>query len=204
MKKIYKAVIFDMGGVLLRSVDTAPREKIASRFGTTREELEKYIFRGPTSVQSEVGQVSDIFHWEAVLKHFGQSEENPLEIYAEYFSGDSIDQNLLNFAESLKPEYKIGLLSNAWVDSRNKLGSLFHFIDIFDVSLFSAEVKARKPEPEIFQIMLGRLEANPEECIFIDDFIENIEGAKKLGISVILFKNTQDTIREINAMLERE
>jgi epoxide hydrolase-like predicted phosphatase len=201
MKKNYKAIIFDMGGVLLRSVDTAPREAIARRFGTTREELEKFVFRSPTSVQSEVGLVSDIFHWQSVLKHFGCTEENPLEIYAEYFSGDSIDQKLLGFAESLKPDYKIGLLSNAWVDSRNKLGALFIFIDIFDVAIFSAEVKARKPDPEIFHIMLERLGIKPEECIFIDDILENIEGAEKIGINTILFKNTQDTINEINSML---
>ena len=199
----YKAVIFDMGGVLLRTVDSEPREAIARRFGTTREELEKYVFQGPTSVQSEIGQVSDIFHWEAVLDHFGRSGEDPLEIYSEYFSGDSIDQELLDFAESLKPDYKIGLLSNAWVDSRKRLDSLFHFIEIFDVSIFSAEVNERKPEPEIFKIMLEKLDAKPNECIFIDDFPKNIEGAKKLGFSIILYKNTQDTIREINSMLGR-
>lgn len=203
MKDNFKAVIFDMGGVLLRSVDTAPREAIARRFGTTREELEKYVFRGPTSVQSEVGLVSDIVHWETVLKHFGQCEENPIQIYAEFFSGDSIDQELLEFVKSLKLDYKIGLLSNAWVDSRHKLDSLFHFIEIFDVAIFSAEEKVRKPEPEIFQLMLDRLEAKPGECIFVDDFIENIEGAKKLGINAVYFKNTQDTIRDINILLGR-
>ncbi|MDP2966180.1 MAG: HAD family phosphatase [Pelolinea sp.] len=200
----FKAIIFDMGGVILRTVDPAPREAMARRFGTTREELEKYVFRSPTSVQSEVGQVSDIYHWQTVLKHFGQTGADPLEAYSEYFSGDAIDQELLGYAVSLKPEYKIGLLSNAWVDSRNKLGSLFYFIDVFDVAIFSDEVKARKPEEEIFRLMLDRLIVKPEESIFIDDFIENIEGAKKLGINSILFKHAQGTIRQINAMLGRE
>jgi len=203
MGKNYKAVIFDMGGVLLRSVDSAPRDAIAKRFGTTREDLEKFVFQSPTSVQSEKGEVSDIFHWETVLRHFGRSKENPREIYAEFFFGDAIDQELLEFAESLKPELKIGLLSNAWVDSRERLGSVFHFIEIFDVSIFSAEVKARKPEPEIYRIMLEKLGAKPDESIFIDDFPENIVGAKNLGISTILFKNTPDTIRKINSMLGR-
>ncbi len=203
MENKIKAVIFDMGGVLLRSVNSEPRDVIARRFGTTRMELEKFVFRGPTSVQSEKGEVSDIFHWEMVLKHFGHPEEDPLKIYAEYFSGDDIDQDLLEFAESLKPEIKIGLLSNAWVDSRKRLGALFHFIEIFDVSIFSAEVMARKPEPEIYRIILEKLEVIPEESIFIDDFPENIKGAEKLGIKTILYKNTQETIRTINSMLGR-
>ena len=187
----------------MRTVDLAPREAMARRFGTTREDLEKYIFQGPTSVQSEVGLVSDIYHWQSVLEHFGQTGADPLEAYSEFFSGDAIDQELLGYAESLKPEYKIGLLSNAWVGSRSKLGSLFHFIEVFDAAIFSAEVKARKPDEELFQLILDRLKVKPDESIFIDDFIENIEGAKKLGINTILFKNAQGTIRQINAMLGR-
>ena len=187
MEKKFKAVIFDMGGVLLRSVDSKPRDAIARRFGTTRAGLEKFVFQGPTSIQSERGEVSDIQHWETVLRHFGHREEDPQEIYAEFFSGDAIDQELLEFAESLKPDFKIGLLSNAWVNSRKRLGSSFHFIEIFDVSIFSAEVRSRKPEAEIYLIMLEKLGTKPEECIFIDDFPENIEGAQNLGISTILF-----------------
>lgn len=203
MKKMIKAIIFDMGGVLLRTIDPTPRESMARRFGITRNELERYVFRGPTSLQSEVGLVSDIYHWQTVLKHFKQKEANPLEIYKEYFSGDAINQELLSYAESLKPEYEIGLLSNAWVDSRNKLGLLFHFIDIFDIALFSAEEKVRKPEEEFFRLMLNKLKVRPDESIFIDDFVENIEGANKIGMNTILFKNTHDSIQQINALLGR-
>jgi epoxide hydrolase-like predicted phosphatase len=200
----FKAIIFDMGGVLLRTIDPTPREAMARRFGTSRKELEKYVFRGPTSVQSEVGTVTDIYHWQKVLDHFRQANIDPLDAYKEYFSGDGIDKALLGYAESLKPVYKIGLLSNAWVDSRKKLGALFYFIDIFEVSIFSAEVKTRKPDEKIFRLMLDKLMVKPEEAIFIDDFIENIEGAKRVGLSAILFKNTSETIREINAMLGNE
>ncbi len=188
MNNNFKAIIFDMGGVLLRSMDPKPREALANRFGTTRKELEKFVFHGPTSLQSEVGQVTDIFHWQTVLVHYEQKEEDLEKIYSEYFSGDSIDQELLDFAESLKPKYKIGLLSNAWVDARNRLGAMYHFIDVFDVSIFSAEVGMRKPEAGIYLLMLDKLQVKPEESIFIDDFAANIEGAEKLGIRTIQFK----------------
>ncbi len=203
MNNNYKAIILDMGGVLLRSFNAAPREAMAKRFGTTRQELEKFVFQSPTSVQSEKGEVTEIFHWETVLRHFGRTNEDPEKIYYEYFSGDAIDRELMEFAESLKPDHRLGLLSNAWVNARKRLDSLFHFIDIFDVSIFSAEVKTRKPEPKIYQIMMEKLEVKADECIFIDDFPENIEGAKQLGISTILFKNTQDAIHKINSMLGR-
>jgi glucose-1-phosphatase len=204
MNKKIKAVIFDMGGVILRTADPSPRAAMAKRYDTTQGELEKYIFRGPTSVQSEKGLISDICHWESILKHFGQTGADPLIEYNKYFSGDAIDQILLDYAKSLKPDYKIGLLSNAWVDSRKRLGKLFHFIEVFDVSIFSYEVETRKPDKEIYKIILKELNVEPSEAIFIDDFPENVEGAISLGINAILFQNTQDTIHQINSLLGRE
>jgi epoxide hydrolase-like predicted phosphatase len=204
MKKPIKAVIFDMGGVILRSVDPVPRDSMAKKYGTSRKELEEYIFHGPTSVESEKGLISDICHWESILKHFGQSGADPLAEYNYYFSGDAVDQKLLDYAKSLKPNIKIGLLSNAWVDSRKRLGRLFNFIDAFDAVIFSSEVETRKPDKEIYQIMLEKLEVKPQEAIFIDDFPENVKGASALGINAILFKDTQDIIHRINSLLGRE
>lgn len=204
MKNQIKAVIFDMGGVLLKTVDSGPRKAMAARFGVTREELEKFVFHGPTSHQSEVGEVSDIFHWETVLAHFNQPEEDSAKAYTEYFSGDAIDAELMEFILSLKSNWRLGLLSNAWVDARNKLGKLYDFIEIFDVSIFSAEVKLRKPDEKIYKLILEKLDVQPWESLFIDDFLENIESAKGLGINTIHYKNTEKTIEKIKYMLESQ
>jgi beta-phosphoglucomutase-like phosphatase (HAD superfamily) len=67
-----KAVIFDMGGVILRTVDPTKREAMAKRLGVTRSELEAVVFQSETSVQSELGQLSEAGHWKAVLAYFNQ------------------------------------------------------------------------------------------------------------------------------------
>ncbi|HHE40946.1 MAG TPA: hypothetical protein ENL10_05550, partial [Candidatus Cloacimonetes bacterium] len=121
MAETYKAVIFDMGGVILRTEDPTPREELAEEFGTTRKELEKFIFISPTSIQSEVGAISDEEHWKVVLEHFMRTDLTFEEVYERFFSGDKIDQKLLEFAKSLKPQYQIGLLSNAWENARKHL-----------------------------------------------------------------------------------
>ena len=146
--------------------------------------------------------LTDIFHWETVLAHFNQ-DGDPYKTYTEYFSGDAIDSELMAFILSLKPNYRLGLLSNAWVNARNKLGELFDFIEVFDISIFSAEVQMRKPNAKIYQLILEKLEVNPQDAVFIDDFLENIEGAKNLGINTIHFKNTQETIEKLKNLLER-
>ena len=196
-----KTVIFDMGGVILRTIDPAPRERMAQRFGCSRAELEDFVFSSPTSVQSEIGQLDDMEHWRVVLEHFHQTGITPLEAYYEFFSGDEVDQELLDFVRSLKKEKKIGLLSNAWVNARQRLGGLYDFIDVFDVAVFSSEVGVRKPEKAIFNLMLARLDAEPQEAIFIDDFLINVRGAEEAGLHSIHFKNNEDVIRKVNTLL---
>jgi len=198
-----KAVIFDMGGVLLRTVDPTPRENMAARFNTTRKKLEQFIFMSPTSVQSEKGLISDTNHWQTVLDHFQQKGISVEEAYAEFFSGDQIDHDLLNFADSLKPEYKIGLLSNAWVNARQHLSKRYKFIDVFDVSIFSAEVGSRKPEERIYLIMLETLGVSVEQAIFIDDVPENVEGARKIGIFAIPYINRVNLITQLHNCLKK-
>jgi epoxide hydrolase-like predicted phosphatase len=193
-----KTVIFDMGGVILRTIDPAPREQMAKRFNCSRKELEDFIFSSPTSFQSEIGQLNDMDHWRTVLEHFGQVDLTPLDAYCEFFSGDAIDQELLGFARSLKKDRKIGLLSNAWENARQRLGGLYKFIDLFDVAIFSSEVGMRKPNKEIFDLMLGKLGVQPHEAIFMDDFLENINGAEKAGLHTVHYKNSQDAIEQIH------
>ena len=91
-------VIFDMGGVLLRTVDTEPRDMLAKRFGVTRRDLEKFVFSSETSILSEEGKLSDVAHWRTVMRHFGQPEGDHIPLYDEYFVGDAIAQRLLVFA----------------------------------------------------------------------------------------------------------
>jgi FMN phosphatase YigB (HAD superfamily) len=185
MSKKIHAVIFDMGGVLLKTTNSQPREAIAERFGVTRAELEAFIFMSETSLRSEVGELSDKEHWENVLHHFNQPVGDYLKIYDEYFSGDAIDDELLAFAVSLKPDYRLGLLSNAWVNARPLLSKHFDFIDVFDVSVFSSEVGIRKPDLAIFNLMIEKMSVK----------------AKSAGLNVIRYMDTPTAIAAVRAML---
>ncbi|MCD6577760.1 MAG: HAD family phosphatase [Anaerolineaceae bacterium] len=202
MNEKINAVIFDMGGVLLRTINSEPREAIAERFGVTRAELEAFVFTSETSFRSEIGEISDKEHWENVLAHFNRPEDDTLKIYDEYFSGDTIDQDLLAFAVSLKENYRLGLLSNAWKNARSMLVRHFEFLNVFDVSVFSYEVGMRKPDPMIFKMILEKMGINPENALFIDDMQNNVAGAKSVGLHTIRYIDTPTTIAAAKAILE--
>ena len=196
-----KAVIFDMGGVILRTVDPTKRDAMAERLGVTRSELEEVVFQSETSLQSELGQLSEAGHWEAVLAHFNQPAERYQDWYGEFFSGDMIDRELMTFISSLKLKVKVGLLSNAWEHARENLTSKHDFINIFDVSIFSSEVGLRKPDQRIFNLILQRLGVAAGEAVFVDDFRANIDSAAALGLKTVWYQDRDSAIKKITRLL---
>jgi epoxide hydrolase-like predicted phosphatase len=65
---------------------------------------------------------------------------------------------------------------------------------MFDETVFSAEVGMAKPDARIYQLILNRLGVEPQEAVFVDDFIENVEGARHLGLHAIHFKNSPQAL----------
>ncbi|OGP82188.1 MAG: hypothetical protein A2Z08_01070 [Deltaproteobacteria bacterium RBG_16_54_11] len=68
---------------------------------------------------------------------------------------------------------------------------------MFDAAVFSCAEGTRKPEQKIYEIALERLGVKPHEAVFIDDRVDFIAGAKKLGIHTILFKDPEQVKQEL-------
>jgi len=120
----------------------------------------------------------------------------------EFWSGDQIDLELIRFIRARTNGTKMGLLSNGWSSTRRFLEERWHIADIFDDIIVSAEVELAKPDRRIYQLALDRLGVEAEQTIFIDDFIENIQGARELGIHGIHFKDRQIVMEELKDLLD--
>ena len=70
-----KAIIFDLGGVLLRTTDFTPREKLAARLGMNRNELEKLIFGGESGDLAQRGDITVQQHWANLAIQMNYSQE---------------------------------------------------------------------------------------------------------------------------------
>jgi glucose-1-phosphatase len=199
-KPVIRAVIFDMGGVILRTEDLTSRTNLARKFGLTRKELEMIIFQSPESQRAELGEFTELQHWNnmARLLHFPPEELE--EFQRAYWDGDRADTELEKYIRSLRPRYKTGLLSNAWHGTREKAAKLYTFLTAFDVVIFSADVHLRKPDPRIFHLMIARLGVKAHEAVFVDDFVDNIEGAKAVGLRTVLFTGRESAIKELKKM----
>lgn len=65
-----------------------------------------------------------------------------------------------------------------------------------DNYVVSSAVRLAKPQPEIYQLLLSKYNLKAEECVFIDDRVDNVNAAKALGITGIVFPGSADALRK--------
>jgi len=195
-----RAVFFDLGGVILRTEYQAPREHLAERLNMEYEDLVRLVFESETSRKASVGAISEEAHWEAVARRLNRPQEIEA-IRAEFFAGDVLDRGLVNFIRSLRPRWKTGVISNAWSGMRAYITAQ-KFDDAFDGLVMSAEVGVAKPKAEIYLLALEQLGVSPGEAVFVDDFDENVEGARAVGMSAIHFRDPESAMAELKSLLK--
>jgi len=198
---VIRAVLFDLGGVILRTEHEAPRQHLAGRLGVEYEDLVLAVFESETSRQASLGVIREEEHWQAVAKRLKHPREAEL-IRDEFFAGDAIDHALVEFLRSVKSKFKTGLISNAWSGLRQYI--IDHkFEDAFDHMIISAEVGVVKPDAKIYLMALEQLGVSPNEAVFVDDFIENVKGAQAVGMSAIHFKDPESALTELKGLLKK-
>lgn len=196
-----KAVIWDMGGVLLREEDPILREKLAAEYGISVNRLYELVFKSESSKLASLGAISEEEHWNRIAQVIGILPDKLGDFQTRFWAGDRVDPQLSDFIRGLKSKYLTALLSNAWSGTRKALDEYYRSLDLFHHIIISAEVKLAKPDPAIYREMLQMVEARPGEAIFVDDLQENIDAANELGIHGIKFQNAEQAIADVRKLL---
>lgn len=198
-----RAVIWDLGGVIVRTEDKGPRTALAERCGLTYKEIDELVFNTETAVLASIGKISELAHWEQVCRKLNLPAEQVAEVQAAFWGGDRVDTRLVEYIRSLRPRYQTALLSNAWASMRDYLTNQWRIVDAFDHVFISAERGLSKPDREIYQLVIEEMGIAPEEGVFVDDFVENIEGARAAGLHGVHFQNSAQAIAEVEQLLKR-
>jgi putative hydrolase of the HAD superfamily len=196
-----RGVIFDVGGVLLRTHDQGARRKWETRLGLRPGELAQLVFDSELGRQAQLGQVSLEEVWAWIGAHLGLSEEQLSSLKRDFWSGDRLDQELCDYIRGLRPRCRTGMLSNNWAPDGQDMAQNLGIADCFDVFVTSAEIGVMKPDPRIYQVALDRLRISPPEGIFVDDFAENVEAARRLGMRAVHFSNPAQTRDQLDELL---
>lgn len=195
-----KAIIFDIGGVLL---EWDPRP-VYRRYFPDQQAIDDFL--------AEI----DFFAWnshqdkgrtfaEGIALH---SEKFPqharlIQAYFKHYE-DSITGAITGTVDILKAlkgkGYPLFCLSNWSAETFPRVRPKYPFFDLFDDIILSGEVKLNKPDPSIFNLLLNKIGYSAPECLLIDDSKPNIDSAKKLGIATIHFSSPKKLQTELQLL----
>ena len=196
-----RAVIFDIGGVLVRTEDWSGRSKWERRLGLPPLGLSTLVFDCDPAMRASLGQGPDEAIWQHVAQECHLLPEELKQLRADFWSGDRPNQELLALVRSLRPRYKTGILSNAWPEMRDLNVQRFGLVEAVDEAIYSFQAGILKPDPSSYRCILDRLGVAPEQAIFVDDAERNIAGAQRVGMRTVRFTDTQQAIAELRHLL---
>ncbi len=186
-----KAVIFDCFGVL------------------TTDKWKEFVITLPDELRESARKINHAYdagfinETEFIEQIKLLTGRNPSEV--ETSIGTKIDQikniKLLNYIKSLKPKYKIGLLSNV---ATNWIKEEFLTMEeqaLFDSMTFSYEVQLTKPDPRIFKIACTRLGVDLNEAALVDDIERYCEAARSLGMKTVLYQDFDQMRHDLEQIL---
>ena len=198
---IYKAIIFDLGKVVFdlsfdrvckywSDASSKPFDDIKSKFQFDcilnqfeKDEISATQFRREISKRLGL-KLSDY-----------EFDKGWCDLYLETFDG------INDLLAALKQNYKLVALTNTnIIHSKVWQAKYAETLKYFERIFSSNEMGERKPDIKAFQIALDYLQLGPQQTVFLDDNMENIKGAKALGIKTILvtsFEQMKDMLREI-------
>lgn len=186
----FKAVIFDMGGVLL-NFDFETYLQSFREIGLTEIDrlADRYRQRGPF-FEIEAGLISPAEFFDKIRKKLPAplSDREIAETWCRFLKG--IPTESLEAVKSVHRRTKTYLLSNSnpihweWVCSRY-FPTRDCLREYFDECFLSYEMKMSKPDSAIFEETTRRIALPPEEILFIDDSAENCRQASNIGWSVL-------------------
>jgi epoxide hydrolase-like predicted phosphatase len=186
-----KGIVFDWGGVLMRTVDASGRRKWEHKLGLPLYAVDRVVHGSRSWKQAQSGAISDAAYWADVAAQLGLDEAQLAEFRQDYFRGDQLDGDMVEFIRSVRPRLKTGLLSNASPQLYDLLAAC-DVIDLFDVIVISGMVGVQKPDPAIFHLLLERLQLAPGETLFVDDFVDNIMAAEGVGMRTLHYRRGMD------------
>ena len=198
-----KAVIFDLGGVLIFYNHMIAARKMSRLIRFPKEKIFAFLNENKEFNVSYELKSSPKIYWGIAEKELGK--KIPISDFEKFWNTIFWpNKKMILFARKIKKKYKIALLSNTGNLHGSYLSKKYHLQEIFSVIIYSYKVKTRKPNRKIYEIALKKLHVKPREAIFIDDKKPNVKGAEKVGIHGVLFRNSKQAIRDVDKIIERE
>ena len=192
-----KAIIFDMGGVLLENRVEAVYHKLAEMISVDYSSIDRLIKQHRHALLRGRMSVKDI------AKKIRRTYSPGIDVFKmweeAYYEVMPLNEELLELVGQMRKKFKLAIISNV-PDLHAKINKRREVFSQFEVSLISCEIGLMKPQKEIFELALERLNLGAEECVFIDDRKEHLQVPEDMGFKVIHYVNNKQLFRDLRQL----
>lgn len=196
------SIVFDLGGVL---IDWNPRYLYKQIFND-EEEMEwflAHVCNSDWNVQQDAGRSFE----EAVelLSNTHPDYKDQIAAYHHRWSemlGGPIAETVV-LLQKLKADNKCRLLAlTNWSAQTFPIAlERYNFLQLFEGILVSGNEKMKKPDHEIYNLLIDRYSIIPSKSVFIDDSLPNVKAAIEVGMEAIHYLNTDQLSKELNSII---
>jgi FMN phosphatase YigB (HAD superfamily) len=191
------SIVFDIGGVLVH-IDYSRLTNFLRDHGVEVEKMRDVFVRAALA-QHESGQLAG----DGLLANLAALGNRPMDaatLRRCWLDMFELQVPMVNLARRLAERYQVHLLSNVgdlhWMHFSREYG--LHRLGHGALPSFVAGVM--KPEPGIYAEAERRFALEPERTVFIDDWPDNIEGARKRGWHGVGHVGFQETVQALAAL----
>ncbi len=197
--RMIQNIVFDVGKVLV----WFDWEKLMDSFEFPAEQKKKMkaaIFDSHIWDERDRGLNEDSYYVDQMVALAPEYEQDIREFMRRSPETISKLDYAMPWVKYLKKQgYHLYILSNYCKYMKDANRDIMDFLPYMDGTCFSCDVKELKPEKAIYQKLLDMYKLDPKKTVFIDDRKENVDGAKKLGIQTILFKDFKQATGELDS-----
>lgn len=194
-----RAVIFDYGMVLSQAQETVALENLQTITGLDHNTFESHYWTHRLAY--DMGKLDGPAYWrqfasDSAIELTATDIERLIE--NDVLMWSTINEPMLSWAKSLADSgLKIAILSNMGADLLAYMRQEFAWLGDFDHHTWSCELGIAKPDPAIYTYTCEKLGVAPAEALFLDDKVENIDAAEKVGLTAIQFRNIEQLQQEL-------
>ncbi len=187
----FRAIIFDIGRVLIRVDISRAMHGLASGLSLTPQDVWSAIEKDPRWLDWQEGRISPRDWHLHLTKRLGASLtfEQFTEVWNRALDSHPIHSE--SFLEKLSKNYRLALLSNTDPIHMSEEEARFPFFRFFPIRIYSHRVGASKPDPVIYRQALLACKVRAEEAVYIDDVAAYAAAAQRLGMAGIVFQSPQ-------------
>jgi len=196
----FRAIIFDIGRVLVRIDLQRAMAGLAENVGLTPEEIWSALEKHPSWLDWQEGRLTPRDFYLSVAKRFGLTLtfEQFVVVWNRVLDPRPILDNA--FLGSLAKKYRLCLLSNTDPIHVAHMEPTYEFFQFFPNRIFSCAVGVSKPNPLIYRAALEACKVAAKDAIYIDDIPAYADAAGRLGLTGIVFESPAQLAGRLQAL----